>query len=286
MAQKYADLHIHTAASDGKSTPEEVIRQAHDAGLAAVGIADHDSVDGVRLSLEVGERLGVEVIPGVELSSEIGETEVHIIGYFIDWNDRKFGTLLKIIQGVRLLRAEVIVAKLQKLGISISFDEVLAEAESGSIGRPHIVRVLLKRGHVKTVEEAFERYLKHGRPAYVGKYRIDPVEAIDIIRGLKGVPVLAHPIFSNIGEEKFSELVKSGLKGIEAYHSRHDEATTKNYEELAKKYGLIVTGGSDSHGLEDPIGCVRVPYEVVEQLRAEHRLLSEAAGGLTREVIS
>lgn len=267
MPQKYADLHVHTSASDGRFHPEEVVRQARDAGLVAVGIADHDSVDGIELSLEAGKKLGVEIIPGVELSSEIGETEAHIIGYFIDWNDRKFRSMLKIIQGIRLLRAEVIVAKLQKLGINISFDEVLAESESGSIGRPHIVRVLLKHGHVKSVEEAFERYLKYGRPAYVGKYRMEPAEVIDIIRGLGGISVLAHPVFSDIEEAKLSELVKSGLKGIEAYHSKHDEVTAKHFEELAGRYGLIVTGGSDSHGPDEPIGSVRIPYEVVEQLK-------------------
>ncbi|MDI6643133.1 MAG: PHP domain-containing protein [Candidatus Hodarchaeaceae archaeon] len=278
MAQKFADLHIHTSASDGTYSAEEVLRRAKEAGLAAVGIADHDSVEGIRAALEVDEKYGVEVIPGIELSSEHGETEIHILGYFLDWDDRQFRALLDTIQKIRLWRAEVIVGKLQRLGIDISFEEILSEAKGGSIGRPHIVRVMLRHGHVKTPDEAFERYLRYGRPAYVGKYELGLEDAIKLIRKLRGVPVLAHPVFSNV-DDRLPELIKIGLRGIEAYHSRQDQPTSKRYAEFAQKYGLIVTGGSDSHGAEDPIGCVRVPYDVVQQLKSERK--SIMLGGKT-----
>ncbi len=268
MTQKFADLHVHTSASDGIYSPEEVLRRAKEAGLAAVGISDHDSVEGIRAALDVDEKYGVEVVPGIELSSERGENEVHILGYFFDWNDEQFKALLSTIQKIRLWRAEVMVGKLQNLGMEISFDEVLAESKGGSIGRPHIARVMLRHGHVKTLEEAFEQYLRYGSPAYVGKYEMGMEEAIKLIRKLRGIPVLAHPVFSKV-DDKLPELVKAGLRGIEAYHSRHDEATAKRYVKLAEKYGLVVTGGSDSHGPEDPIGCVRAPYESVQQLKAE-----------------
>lgn len=270
MAQKFVDLHIHTNASDSIYSAEEVLRLAKEAGLAAVGIADHDSVDGIGAAFEVNEKYGVEVIPGIELSSEHGETEVHILGYFLDWTDGRFQALLDTIQKVRLWRAEVMVGKLQNLDINISFDEVLAEAKGGSIGRPHLARVMLRHGYVKTTDEAFERYLRYGCPAYVGKYEMRMDEAIKLIRRLRGIPVLAHPVFSKV-DNSLPDLVKIGLRGIEAYHSRHDQATSKHYVELAQEYGLIVTGGSDNHGPEDPIGCVRVSYDAVKQLKAERK---------------
>lgn len=270
MAQKFADLHVHTNASDSIYGAEEVLQLAKEAGLAAVGIADHDSIDGIKAALELEDKYGVEVIPSIELSSEHGETEVHVLGYFCDWNDGQFQALLSTIQKIRLWRAEVMVGKLQNLGMDISFEEVLAESKGGSIGRPHLARLMLRHGHVKTLEEAFEKYLRYGCPAYVGKYDMRMEEAIRMIRGLRGIPVLAHPVFSKV-DDRLPELVKVGLRGIEAYHTKHDQATTKHYVELAQKYGLIVTGGSDSHGPEDPIGCIRVPYEFAQQLKAERK---------------
>ena len=272
MKKNFADLHIHTNASDGKSNPEEVVRQASEAGLAAISIADHDSVNGIEGALEVSKKYGVEVVPGIELSSELKETEVHMLGYLIDWHDKQFLDLLHIIQGIRMWRAGAMVTKLNNLGIDIAFEEVLAEARTGSIGRPHIVRVMLKHGYVKTWDEAFERYLQIGRPAHVGKYEMSPVEAIQTIRSIGGIPVLAHPVFSNI-DDKLPELIKEGLRGIEVYHIKHDPTVSKHYHKLARKYGLLITGGSDSHGPEEPIGSVGVPYEYVERLKAEHKHL-------------
>lgn len=272
MKKNFADLHVHTNASDGTSNPEEVVKRASEAGLAAIGIADHDSVSGIEKALKVSKKYGVEVIPGIELSSELKETEVHMLGYLIDWHDKQFQNLLRIIQGTRMWRAGAMVTKLNALGINISFKEVLAEAGTGSIGRPHIARVMLKHGYAKTWDEAFERYLRIGRPAYVGKYEMSPAEAIQAIRRIGGIPVLAHPVFSNI-DDKLPELIKEGLRGIEVYHLKHDPAVSKHYDELARKYSLLITGGSDSHGPDEPIGSAGVPYEYVERLKAEHKHL-------------
>jgi hypothetical protein len=274
MSQKYADLHVHTSASDSVFSAERVLKVAKEAGLAAVGICDHDSVDGIRAAIEAEKKYDVEVIPGIELSTEIGDMEVHVLGYFFEWENKQFQALLKTIQQVRRWRAELMVSKLRQFGFNMDFQEVLRESEGGSIGRPHIARVMLRRGYVKDNEEAFEKYLKYGAPAYIDKYEMSPEQAIYQITRLKGIPVLAHPKFSPFEEDVLARFVKSGLKGIEVYHSRHSEAEAKQYLGLAEKYGLIATGGSDSHGGdEDPIGCARVPYEVVEKLKAERRKL-------------
>jgi len=263
---KFADLHIHTSSSDGLITTEEAVKQAHTAGLAAVSIADHDSIGGIEPALEAGEKYGVEVIPGVELSSEIKGSELHFLGYYIDWQNKWLRDKLLVFQDARRDRARRIVEKLRKLRINISYDMVTS-IDGKVLGRPHIARVLLDRGHVKTLDEAFNRFLAIGKPAYVPKYQLSPAEAIKMIRRVNGVPVLAHPVFAH-ADDMLPELVELGLCGIEVYHSKHDAQATKYYEQLAQKYGLLIVGGSDSHG-EIPVGNVRVPYSIVEKLKME-----------------
>jgi len=264
---KLADLHIHTSASDGLITPEEAVKQAHTAGLAAVSIADHDSIGGIESALEAGEKYGVEVIPGVELSSEIKGSELHFLGDYIDWQNKWFRDKLLVFQDARRDRAKRIVEKLRKLGMDISYDMVTA-LDGKVLGRPHIARVLLDIGHVKTLDEAFNKFLAPGKPAYVEKYQLSPAEAIKMIKRVNGVPVLAHPVFAH-ADDMLPELVELGLCGIEVYHSKHDAQATKYYEQLAQKYGLLVVGGSDSHGSKIPVGNVRIPYSLVEKLKME-----------------
>jgi len=274
MVQRFADLHVHTRASDGKYAPEEVVRQAREAGLAAMGISDHDSVGGIEEALEAGEKFGVEVIPGIELSSELGTREVHILGYFIDWRDRKFQVLLNIIQDVRKWRARKMVEKLQGLGLDITYEEVLEEAgDAKAICRPHIARVMLKHGHVEEFQDAFDRYLKNDGPAYVKRYEMPPSDAIQSIRRVGGIPVLAHPVFAQ-ADEMLPAYIELGLRGLEAYHIKHDEEASRRYEELARRYNLLITGGTDAHGPDDPVGTVRIPYEYVERLKAAHKAKS------------
>lgn len=271
MAKKFADLHVHTRASDGGMLAEEVVRQAGEVGLAAIGIADHDSVNGIEAAFEAGKKCEVEVIPGVELSAYLGDSELHILGYFIDWRDERFrATLQKFIE-VRLDRAKQMVERLRGLGMDISYEDVLVEAGDGVVGRPHVARALTNRGYVESTARAFERYIGAGGPAYVDKYRLSSAEAIEMIQRVGGVPVLAHPLYV-FREEMLPELLKQGLRGIEVYHTKHDILATQRFEDLARRHNLLVTGGSDSHGFDVPIGAVRVPYERVEKLKAERKL--------------
>ena len=265
--QKFADMHVHTRISDGMSAPEEVVEQAKRAGLAAICIVDHDSIGAVEPALWASQKYGVEVIPSIELSSQIGDKELHILGYFVDWRARWFRDKLIELQEDRRERVKKMIDKLSKLGAKIPYNLVIS-VDGGVIGRPHIAMAMLKQGHVKTFQEAFDKYLSHGKPAYVGKYPLTPVEAIEMIHKAGGVPVLAHPIYAR-ADNMLPELVEQGLRGLEVYHSRHDAATTKHYEQLAKKYGLLITGGSDSHGREVPVGSVRVPYSFIEKLKEE-----------------
>lgn len=271
MTKKFADLHVHTRASDGGMLAEEAVRQAGEVGLAAIGIVDHDSVNGIEAAFEAGKKCEVEVIPGVELSAYLDDSELHILGYFIDWRDERFrATLQKFIE-VRLNRAKQMVEKLRGLGLDISYEDVLVEAGDGVVGRPHVARALTKRGYVESTDRAFELYIDAGGPAYVDKYRLSSAEAIEMIQRVGGVPVLAHPLYV-FREEMLPELLKQGLGGIEVYHTKHDILATRRFEDLARRHNLLVTGGSDSHGFDVPIGTVRVPYELVEKLKAERKL--------------
>jgi hypothetical protein len=269
--KRYVDFHVHTSFSDSIYSPEEVLKRAKEAGLVAIGICDHDSTGGLKAAFDLEDEYGVEVIPGVELSSEMGNMEVHILGYYLDWADARFQALLKTIREVRVWRAELMISKLQDLGVNLEFKEVLAESGKGSISRLHIARLMLRHGYVNTIQEAFDKYLKFGGPAYVSKYEMSPEEAIAQVKNLRGIPVLAHMKFSPMSEAQLEGLIGAGLKGMEVYHARHAEEENKRFLELAKKYNLIVTGGSDSHGDEDPIGCIKLPYELVERLKGERK---------------
>jgi predicted metal-dependent phosphoesterase TrpH len=264
---KLADLHIHTQASDGWLSPCTAVEQANRAGLVAISIADHDSVAGIDAAIEAGNRHGVEVIPGVELSSRFEGRDLHILGYFIDWRDKWLQNKLCAIQEARVDRAKRILDKLRGLDINISYNVTIVIA-GGVVGRPNIAQAILDRGYVRTVQEAFERYLGIGRPAYAEKYPLHPAEAIRIIQKAGGIAALAHPVFART-DEILPDLVDQGLQAIEVYHSKHDAADTRHFEELAKKYGLLIVGGSDAHGKEVPVGAVRISYEFVEKLKDE-----------------
>jgi len=264
---KFADLHIHTQASDGWLTPEMAVEEANRAGLAAISIADHDSVNAMEAAIWAGKKYGVEVIPGVELSSEFEGRELHILGYFINWQDKQLQDKLLTIQEARVGRAKRILERLRDLNINISYNTIIVIA-GGAVGRTHIAQAMLDRNYVRTVQEAFEKYLGISRPAHVRKYPLSPAQAIGMIRRVGGIPALAHPVFARI-DEVLPELVDKGLQAIEAYHSKHDATATRHFEQLAKKYDLLIVGGSDAHGKEVPVGAVRIPYEFVEKLKEE-----------------
>lgn len=267
--ERLADLHVHTYLSDGTFSPKEVVERAKDIGLSCIAITDHDCVDGVEPALEVGKKIGIEIIPGVELTVEEKNAEVHILGFFINYKDEPFLKLLKTIRQSRIERTYQMIEKLKKYNVLIDPEEVFKTSGPGSVGRLHVAFVLEKHGYVSSVREAFRRYIGDKAPCYVKHFEISAKDAIAEIKRIGGVAVFAHPHV--MGEDRFiPQFVKYGLNGIEAYHSDHPTSASKYYVELAERYKLLITGGSDCHGLgkgEILMGKVKVPYEVVEELK-------------------
>jgi len=275
------DLHLHTTFSDGSLSPTEVLALAQKAGVTALAVTDHDIVEGIPEATAAGERLGIEVIPGVEISSRFGESELHILGYFVDWQDPEFNRRLAELRACRHARNPLIVEKLNGLGLPMTYEEVQALAGTGAVGRPHIARVMMAKGYVQSAKEAFDRYLADGRPAYVPRQLPEPAEAIAWIRAAKGLPVLAHPTWVRATEDgllKLCEQLKAaGLMGIEVHYSTHKRAQTAAYLNIARRLDLLVTGGSDFHGVTKPdieVGVGRGGLKVPDRLLAP---LKEAA---------
>lgn len=273
------DLHLHTTHSDGSLPPAEVLALAHKAGVTALAITDHDITDGIPEAMQIGAELGIEVIPGIEISSQWENGELHILGYFLDWKDPMLNQHLSALRASRHRRNPLMVQKLKELGLDITYEEVRALAGTESVGRPHIARVLMQKGYVQSAKEAFARYLGNGKPAYVRRELPDPAEAIGWIRAAKGIPVLAHPTWVRLDETsllKLCETLKAvGLMGIEVHYSTHKRAQTEEYLNIAKRLGLLVTGGSDFHGLTKPDiqvgvgrGGLKVSSKLLEPLRA------------------
>lgn len=269
-ARRRADLHIHTTASDGTLTPEQCVREAAAAGLAALGIADHDTLGGVEAGLAAGQEAGVLVIPAVEINTDYNDDEVHILGYYIAHKSPKLNAHLERLRTKRADRARRIVERLNELGLKVSLERVYEIAGKGAVGRPHIARAIVEAGYCSSMNGAFGKYLVRGAPAYVPRHKLTPPQAIGMIHEAGGVAVLAHP-GNGRHDELIPQLVKDGLQGIEVYHTDHSPAKEKHYLEMARRYGLVATGGSDSHGPNNiktvPIGHVTVDIAVVDRLR-------------------
>jgi 3',5'-nucleoside bisphosphate phosphatase len=265
-----ADLHVHTTASDGVLTPAQVVREVVAAHLMAVAISDHDTIEGIDPAIEEAAKVGVIVVPAVEINTDFGKDEVHILGYYIDHRSSELRAHLEHQRRGRLERAERMVDRLNEIGVRISMARVLEIAGSGAIARPHIARAIVEAGYASNMNGAFGRYLIRGTAGYVPRSKLTPFQAIEIIRGSKGVAVFAHPGDSK-HDEMIPQLVDAGLQGIEAYHTDHSFHQRRRYVKLAQQYGLIATGGSDSHGpglMKDiAIGQVTVGIEVVDRLR-------------------
>ncbi len=243
------DLHLHTTCSDGQDTPEELIEEARTTGYRTISVTDHDTVEGVIRGIEAAKGTSLEVIPGIELSSIEDFYDIHILGYFVDYRDEEFIRQIAFFKEKRHERAEEIVLCLNRLGLDIQIDTVLRIAHGAPVGRPHIAEALVSEELVTTYDEAFARYIGTHAPAYVPKYKVTPREAIEVILKSGGIPVLAHPGVLN-RDELILELMEYGLLGVEAIHPLHPVEKQMYYEKLAKKYGLLVTGGSDWHGKE------------------------------------
>ncbi|RBP36841.1 PHP domain-containing protein [Garciella nitratireducens] len=246
----FIDLHIHTTASDGIFTPKEIIHWAYKKNLKAIAITDHDTIDGLEEALEEGKKYNIEVIPGIEISTNYNNLEIHILGYYIDYEDLSLHKWLSQIRISRYIRAKKIIEKLNNLGFKITMDEIINIVGTGTIGRPHIAKALINHNYVKDKKEAFEKYLGKGKPAFVERYKITPIEAIKNILHHKGVPVLAHPGLINNNDFIFiiEYLINNGLQGLEVFHPKHNYDVEKKYYNIAKKYNLLITGGTDCHG--------------------------------------
>ncbi|MBU0581114.1 MAG: PHP domain-containing protein [Candidatus Margulisbacteria bacterium] len=267
-----ADLHIHTNYSDGFLDPKKVVEIAKKVGLKTISITDHDSVGAIDPALIAGKDLGVEVIPGVELNTRLDKLEVHILGYFIDYKDLWFKERLAESRQIRIQRAQQMIEKLNNLHVDIEFEEVEKLAGHSSIGRPHLARILCEHGYTDSVIEAFNKYLRVGAPAYVGLVKWNPFEAIEAIRKVNGIPVLAHPGSYKV-DDLIPEMVSHGLQGIEIYCTKHSNNHIEHYLELAKNYNLLITGGSDFHNAlgdvyDAILGSIPLADEHVDKLRA------------------
>jgi len=264
-----ADLHIHTDASDGVESPAQVVYLAKTAGLKAIAITDHETTSGIAPALEAGRRLSLEVLPGVEMSTEHQDREVHLLGYLMDYTEPVFLSFLELLKQKRKERAAKIAARLCDLGVQVTMDQILAAAGNGSVGRPHVARILIKSGLVQSVAQAFDQYLGTGRPAYVPRFKYSTSEAIQLIREAGGVTVLAHPMIDD-SESFIPGLVKDGLQGLEVYYPGHSPEIISRFLRTCKLYNLVFTGGSDFHGDQNRhgyIGEVTVPYQSVVNLK-------------------
>jgi 3',5'-nucleoside bisphosphate phosphatase len=269
----WVDLHVHTCFSDGLLRPAEMVKRAATERLAAVGIVDHDSIDGLDEALEEGGRAGVEVVPGVELSSQYNGKDVHILGYYFNPRCRNLADYLKRFRDERHKRAEKMVRNLNGSGVKILIEDVEERAKGKCIGRPHLAEALMEKGYVETIQEAFQKYIGYGSEAYEEKYRLPPEDAIRLITGAKGLAFLAHPGIG-ITETVITQFVKSGLDGLEVLHPFLHSERQKLLKSIAERLGLLMSGGSDCHGGRVGnffMGRHMVPYAYLERIKEAQR---------------
>ncbi|MCK4259361.1 MAG: PHP domain-containing protein [Halanaerobiales bacterium] len=271
------DLHLHTKASDGSFTPAEIVEEAKKVGLTAIGITDHDTMDGVDEALRMGLKLGIEVVPGIELNTDYEDREIHVLGYYLDHTNDEFQRILETLQVARVNRVEKIVEKLNNQGILISIERVKEFAGEGSMGRPHIAQAILEAGYANNWEEIFTSLIGRECPAYVPRTKLTPFSAVELILKVGGVPVLAHPGLNDL-DEIIPHLIEMGLMGIEVYHFEHSEEDKIHYLKIAQENGLIITGGSDCHGPGKKsgvrLGRVKLPIELLNDLKEAKKSLT------------
>ncbi|MGE4215087.1 MAG: PHP domain-containing protein [Anaerotignaceae bacterium] len=281
ITEKYIDLHTHSTFSDGTYTPTQLVQAARDANLYAVALTDHDCVDGVSEALEAGKTFGIEVIPGIELAAYYNnpsETEIHIVGLFLDYTNKDLLEKTKEIMYERVQRNIKMTARLSELGFPMTYDELLAEAGRDSCSRAHYANLMVKKGYVKTKKEAFQKYISHGMPGFVPRILPTPQECIDLITKSGGVAVLAHPTLYGMNYNQIrimaKELMGMGLKAIEVKYSTYKPEQEREITRIAAELGLKSSGGSDFHGLNKPdisigtgLGRLRIPEEFLEKLR-------------------
>ena len=268
------DLHTHSTASDGKLVPSEVVRLALRSGVRVMSLTDHDTTEGVLDAQNTGRELGLEVIAGIEINSEGEHGDAHLLGYFVDPSEPSLQEQLLAIRDARVGRTRGMLKKLAAMGMPLGWEHVMAIAgEAVSIARPHVARAMVEAGYVATTQEAFDKYISNTGPAYVNRLRMTMTETIGYIHGAGGVAVIAHAAESKL-VHLIPQLVEAGLDGVEVYYPKHTPEQQAELLGLALQYNLVITGGSDFHMLDDKshgqIGCVDVPSDTVEKLRARH----------------
>ncbi len=270
------DLHSHTTASDGTLAPRDLVRKAVQQGVRVLAVTDHDSTGGLAEAMEEARRHPpLEIVPGLEINCDVEGAEIHVLGYFVDHEAPWFQAFLAGQRAERVARVHRIAERLAALGLPIDPAEVFALVKEGSAGRPHVAQVMVARGYVKSVREAFDKYLKTGGPASAPRRRLAPSAAVAVIRKAGGVPVLAHPGLAD-RDELIPELIDAGLMGIETYYAEHSAAQTRDYLELCRRHDLVPTGGSDYHGPQsgraNPPGTPAVPWSSWQMLRERAEL--------------
>lgn len=270
-APSRVDLHTHSHFSDGVLAPAALVQEAGRRGLRVLGLTDHDTTAGLAEAEAEAARVGIDLVPGVELSTSDGAREVHILGYLYDRTDARLQAALREFERLRWSRIEQIVARLAITETPIELQRVRELAGQGTAGRPHVARALVERGYADSIADAFDRFIGYGRPAYVPRPKIDPVEAIALVREAGGVAVLAHPGTAGDIEVTLARLVPAGLGGMEVYYGEYDDETRQRLRVIADRWGLIPTGGSDFHGTgfkaARELGGPHVPISSVERLR-------------------
>jgi len=270
------DLHLHTVASDGRATPEELIRLAHEGGVRRLAVTDHDTTDAVAAAVAEGRRLGIDVIPGIELGTDSESGDLHMLGLFLDYEDPAFQETIRTFREGRVRRAKRIVEILNGLGVQITYERVREIAGEASVGRPHVARAILEAGYVTAMPEAFDKYLGDDMPANVPREKFSPADAIELIHSVGGLAIVAHPCEGKGVTHQIPELARAGLDGVECYYQGYDRERVESLVALAREHGLVPTGGSDYHGF--PLsghteivnwpGSVEIPPEVLDELEA------------------
>jgi predicted metal-dependent phosphoesterase TrpH len=284
----FADLHLHTNFSDGTYTPEELAGHAHRHGLSVVALTDHDTVEGCARMAAACSKLSIEFIPASELTTDLDGNELHLIGYFLDTGNPVLLTELAKFQDVRQNRIREMCARLNEMKVPLSADAVFRIANCRSPGRPHVGRALVQAGICSSLDEAFDRFLKKGKPAWVPKFKMSAEDAIQLIHQAGGLAVMAHPGL-NRTDEVIPLLKEMGMDGLECFHTRHSTAASQHYSLLAEHYGLLITGGSDCHGMNKGkplIGSIKLPFDYVAKLKAAVAHRAHAAGRSPQDSLS
>ena len=265
------DLHTHTTASDGCNAPRSLVQLARDRGLRALAISDHDTTDALDEATLAGHEFGVEVVVAVEMSTDVADGEIHILGYFIGYHDQQLQSLLSTLREARLGRARKMVDKLAALGMPLDWQRVQSFAGDGAVGRPHVAKAMVQAGYAPDIRTAFDRYINRRGPAYVERYKLTPIEAVQVIRRVGGLAVLAHPLEGSGSVPMIPELAAAGLGGLECYYTGYNSDQVALLEVIARKYGLATSGGSDYHGegvaANAVLGQPCVPYRVLAAMR-------------------